>query len=185
METYIALLRGINIGKQRTIKMEDLKIIFQLMQFENVKTYIKSGNVVFKAHEEDTNCLCTKIESKLKEVLGYEVKVIVRTMSEVKEIITQNPFEADETSNNEKLYITLLSIKPTDEALNRLSAYKNGVDNFMIINREVYVLCTKNYSDSIFSNNFFEKKLGLSATTRNFRTFNKVVNIAETIDNIK
>lgn len=178
MTIYIALLRGINVSGQKLIKMDQLKSIFESLEFQNVKTYIQSGNVIFQSVEEDTNVLCNKIENKLRDILGYEVPVIIRTISELQEVIKQNPFSYNDI---EKLYFAFLSKEPTSEAKDKILSYKKGVDDFIVLNREVYIFCENGYGNTIFSNNFFEKKLGVSATTRNWKTVNKILDIAESL----
>src|SRR4051812_19370866 len=104
MTIYIALLRGINVNGQKMIKMDQLKNIFESLPFQNVKTYIQTGNVIFEAADDDL--LSTRIESKLNDVLGYHVPVIVRTLDELEGIVRQTPFPLIEISENEKLYVS-------------------------------------------------------------------------------
>jgi uncharacterized protein (DUF1697 family) len=83
----------------------------------------------------------------------------------------------NELLEKEKVYISFLSKEPTAEAINKLISVENEIDDFQILNREVYILCRKNYGKSLYSNTFLEKKLGVSATTRNWDTLNKLVNL--------
>lgn len=174
MTTYIAFLRGINVGGQKIIKMEKLKEIFESLQFQNVKTYIQSGNVMFESTEDSPDILC-KIEAELESVLGYKVTSIIRTADELEKVIKQNPFSTSE--GFEKQYVTFLHGEPAAEAVDRLMSYKNDVDDFCIINREVFLLCGKGYGKTKFSNHFLESKLDVLATTRNWKTINKVLNM--------
>lgn len=174
MTTYIAFLRGINVGGQKIIKMEKLKEIFESLQFQNVKTYIQSGNVMFESTEDSPDILC-KIEAKLESVLGYKVTSIIRTADELEKVIEQNPFSTSE--GFEKQYVTFLYGEPAAEAVDRLMSYKNDVDDFYVINREVFLLCGKGYGKTKFSNHFLESKLDVLATTRNWKTINKVLNM--------
>lgn len=174
MTIYIAFLRGINVGGQKIIKMEKLKDIFESLQFQNVKTYIQSGNVIFESTEESTDILC-KMETELEHILGDKVTCIIRTVDELEEVIKQNPFSTSE--DIEKQYVTFLDRKPTAEAAARLMSYKNDVDDFYVINREVFLLCGKGYGKTKFSNHFLESKLDVLATTRNWKTVNKILNM--------
>lgn len=174
MTIYIAFLRGINVGGQKIIKMEKLKDIFESLQFQNVKTYIQSGNVIFESTEEGSDVLC-KIETGLESVLGYKVTSILRTADELEEVIRQNPFS--ESGDFEKQYVTFLHREPNVEAADRLMSYKNDVDDFCVINREVFLLCGKGYGKTKLSNHFLESKLDVLATTRNWKTINKVLNL--------
>ncbi|MFP3122765.1 DUF1697 domain-containing protein [Ectobacillus funiculus] len=174
MTIYIAFLRGINVGGKKIIKMEKLKDIFKSLYFQNVKTYIQSGNVIFDSPEESADILY-KIETELENVLGYKVTSIIRTADELEEIIKQNPFSASE--DVEKQYVTFLHREPTVEAADRLMSYKNDVDDFCVTHREVFLLCGKGYGKTKFSNHFLESKLDVLATTRNWKTVNKILNM--------
>ncbi|MFB9758893.1 DUF1697 domain-containing protein [Ectobacillus funiculus] len=174
MTIYIAFLRGINVGGKKIIKMEKLKDIFKSLYFQNVKTYIQSGNVIFDSTEESADILY-KIETELENVLGYKVTSIIRTADELEEIIKQNPFSASE--DVEKQYVTFLHREPTVEAGDRLMSYKNDVDDFCVTHREVFLLCGKGYGKTKFSNHFLESKLDVLATTRNWKTVNKILNM--------
>jgi uncharacterized protein (DUF1697 family) len=176
MPKYVALLRGINVSGQKIIKMDHLRAIFESMNFQHVITYIQSGNVIFDSEEKDSERLKSRIESELQRVLHFDIPVILRTKEELEEIVERNPFE--EAGINEKLYVSLLSRAPSAEAVAKLETYENEIDTFRIQDREVYVLCRENYGKSQFSNNFMEKKLGVSATTRNWATVNKLIQLA-------
>jgi uncharacterized protein (DUF1697 family) len=179
---YIALLRGINVSGKKIIKMDRLKSMFEALGFQNVIPYIQSGNVVFETAKTETGILSETIANKINHEFGFEVTVIVRTLEELKEAIRQNPFGTDAIAEDEKLYITFLSKEPTAEAIAIFESFENNIDKFRILNREVYVLCGKNgYGKSLFSNTFVEKKLKVSATTRNLETTNKLVAIAESL----
>jgi uncharacterized protein (DUF1697 family) len=179
MAIYIALLRGINVNGQKIIKMDDLKSIFESMEFHRVTTYIQSGNVIFEAGEEKTSLIRSNIESRLKEVLGYEVTVIVRTVHEMEEIIKLNPYDESKLLEDEKLYLSFLSEEPTVKAIEDIMLLKNEIDDFQILNREFYILCRKGYGKSLYSNNFVEKKLKVAATTRNWQTVSKITRLGQ------
>ncbi|WP_144940250.1 DUF1697 domain-containing protein [Paenibacillus sp. 32O-W] len=182
MPICIALLRGINVSGQKIIKMDQLSAIFESLGFQNVQTYIQSGNVVFQTVEEEASKeLVHKIESRLKETLGYEVTVVLRTMEELEEVVERNPYDLPSLTPDEKVYVSFLSGEPAQEAKDRLLSYKNEIDDYRLRTREVYILCRKGYGKSLFSNNFLEKKLGLAATTRNWATVNKLVAMAESL----
>lgn len=178
---YIALLRGINVSGQKIIKMENLRTIFESMQFKHVTTYIQSGNVIFEAEDQETDLLCHKIEARLQSELGYEVTVILKTNQELEEAIRHNPYEMNESDESGKLYVTFLSRQPSPEAIENLLSYQNEIDEFRILDRVVYIFCRTNYGKSQFSNNFLEKKLKVPATTRNWASVNKIAGIAKQV----
>jgi uncharacterized protein (DUF1697 family) len=178
MNMYVALLRGINVSGKKIVKMEQLKGIFESLQFEHVKTYIQSGNVSFAAAEDSSRLICDLIEKELEKVLGFNVPVIIRTLEELEDSVKNNPFGAAESSEKDG-YTTFLSSVPVDKAMEKIAAYPSDTDELRILNREVYLLCpAKGYGNTIYSNTFLEKKLGVSATTRNWKTVAAIINMA-------
>lgn len=173
---YIAFLRGINVSGQKLIKMEDLRGYFKLPGFKNIGTYIQSGNVLFDHDETDEAMLCKKIEAQLRRKTGHEVIAVLRTLDELKHVIGRYPFEQQNTDDDRKRYVTFLSAPPIDSLKNVLDAYANEKEDLRLINREVYILTTS-YGDTKFSNTFIEKKLKVAATTRNWATVNKVLEL--------
>jgi uncharacterized protein (DUF1697 family) len=174
MSVYIALLRGINVGGNRKVKMETLRGIFEALEYKNVKTYIQTGNVLFETEESDLSRLVDTIVSRLKGELGFEVPVIIRTLEKLEAIVKSCPFEASECEN---VYISFLSKEPKVEAMDNIKTITSDTAQLRIINREAYILCHKKYHEVLFSNNFLEKKLGVFATTRNWNTVNKIIEL--------
>src|SRR3989344_3742562 len=164
MTKFIALLRGINVGGQKKVKSEDLKKTFESLGFKNVITYIQSGNVVFDC----LNCSSNKIENKLKEVFNFEVKVLIRTKEEFKKIIDNNPFK-----EKERTYVIFLSETPKNIPIDEINKVKEKNEEFFINSKEIYLLLP-NYGRTKLNNNFFEGKLKVNGTTRNFNTVTKL-----------
>ena len=178
MTTYIAFLRGINVGGQKQIKMVDLKNLFLFLDFENVRTYIQSGNVVFETDCKEILSLNKKIESVILKEMGLEVSVIIRSHEELKSIIRSNPFLTREENKLTALYVTLLSQQPSESFLEKVSEYNYAPDDFKIIENEIYLYCPNGYGKTKLNNTFFENKLKLKATTRNWRTINELDEMA-------
>ncbi|WP_260412156.1 DUF1697 domain-containing protein [Alkalihalobacillus sp. TS-13] len=122
MTVHIALLRGINVGGKKRVKMDQLKEIFASLGFRNVKTYIQSGNVMFEADE--TEGLGGQIERRLKEELGFEVPVLIKTQEEWEKAIEQNPYDVEALDENEKLHVSFLAKEPTPEVVEELMTCK-------------------------------------------------------------
>lgn len=175
MKRYVAFLRGINVSGKNMIKMDALKEMFGAMGFDKVATYIQSGNVVFDTAEKDTEALRHKIEKHLHQSLGYEVPTIVRSQAEIADVIKASPFDQD-AEKDRKLYITFLAGKPDADKAAALEALSTEKEVMQVLDREVYFL-TPAYGETKFSNAFMEKKLGVPATTRNWATVNKVMEI--------
>jgi uncharacterized protein (DUF1697 family) len=176
MATYVSMLRGINVGGQRKIMMGDLKDLYQFLDFKDVKTYIQSGNVVFQYIELSPLELASQIEKKIKEVYDFEVAVIIRTKDELQKIIENNPFKNEDVN---KLYITFLSETPSTWPITGIEKKKHGSEKFVVSEKEIYLFIPGGYGRTKLSNDFFEKKLNLSTTTRNWKTVNKLFEIAK------
>jgi len=158
--------------------MDALKIMFEELKFKNVKTYIQSGNVLFDVKETDESILIKKIEKHLHKSLGYEVAVIVRTLGQVAQAVAQNPFPKAVIGDDLQLYVSFLPQLPESNQSALLLASESEHEKFVIINREVYCLCSKKPDGTrLFSNTLVEKKLKLPATTRNWATVNKVLTL--------
>jgi uncharacterized protein (DUF1697 family) len=170
---YAAFLRAINVGGNRLVKMETLIREFESLKFKNVKTYIQSGNILFETAAQEDSVLSKKIEKQLFKTLGFEVPAIVRSAIEIENIIENNPFKDKNLSKDLALYIALLSDKPDKKQTEALAAFNNGNENFIIIKKDVYCLINKKVK-TLFSNNWVEKILKTTATTRNITTILKL-----------
>ena len=149
--------------------MEELRKCFESQGLEKVRTYIQSGNVVFEHKIANASGLVEKIEKGIKAVFGLDVRVIIRTRGEMSRVIENTPFRAEE---HDKAHLTFLSAEPKDIPIRELEAVKDKTEKFLVSGREVYLYCPNGYGKSELSNSFFERKLKVSATTRNWRTVN-------------
>ena len=170
MPTFIALLRGINVSGQKIIRMEDLRASFKALGFRNVRTYVQSGNVVFKAAPAPTEALRGEIEAGIRKAVRFEVPVVIRRLRELKGIIARDPFGSEKLRKGETRYVTFLSGKPSHSGLMKLNEVDGGPDHLKVLGAEVYLSCVKGYAKNKYSNTLIEKVLGLTATTRNWVT---------------
>lgn len=174
MTTYIAILRGINVGGNRKILMADLKKLLSQAGFENITTYIQSGNILF---ESDANA--TEIAGTVKQLIfdtyGFDVPVILRTAHEFQELFMNNPFL--ETAEISQLHVTFLDEIPRNELINGLSNKSFEPDEVTLIGKNAFIKCKGLYHESKFSNAFFEKNLNATATTRNWKTVAKLAEL--------
>ncbi len=177
MNKKVAILRGINVGGNRKILMADLKLLFEELGFSNIVTYIQSGNVLFNSNTEN-ELLADRIEQAIKANFGFDVPVIVRSANELKKAIEANPFYDAEADVN-KLHLTFLKEKPTAENLQHTVSYNYEPDKFVIDGKEVFIFCENKYHESKLTNIFFEKKLKVGATTRNWKTVLKLMALAQ------
>ncbi len=172
MTRYVAFLRAVNVGG-RVVKMEALKKMFAMRGLKNISTYIQSGNVIFDTEETDKDVLTKKIEARLLKELGYEVIVFLKTVPEIAEVVKKCPFK--DFGEDMALHVSFLSGKPEAEKLKAVEALQSDAEQFRLVATNIYLLVKKGgYGNSTFSNNFFEKKLKVQATTRNWATVNKM-----------
>jgi uncharacterized protein (DUF1697 family) len=180
MIKYVAFLRGINVGGNKLIKMADLRTVFERAGFKNVTTYIQSGNVIFEAKGTDADALVRKIEKLILQAFGHEVKVMLRTVVELQEDVKSDPFKGDEQSEDVVWFVTFMSHDPVNPPKLPFIIAKENADILAIRNRAAFLVCRRKENGMIsFPNAFFEKQLGVSATTRNWRTVNKILELAE------
>lgn len=178
MNQYLAILRGINVGGKRKIKMDDLKALFSELNFQEISTYIQSGNVLFSASEVlDLSPEAKKIEQAIFDNYKFEVPVMIRKTTDLNAIIEANPF-FKEGKPIETLHLSFLSEKPSEENLEKIKTDAHAPDRFHIQDQEVYIYCEGKYHQTKLSNHFFEKKLGVSASTRNWKTLLKLKELA-------
>jgi uncharacterized protein (DUF1697 family) len=174
---YIALLRGINVGGKNLIKMEDLRQIFESLDFENVRTYIQSGNVYFESADKSESAITKKIEKSLHKHLGDDVLVFTRTIPEVEAIVKRNPFNKIKTAPSTKLYVSFLKEELKKKPKLPHISTKKDVEIIEIKKREVYCLTVEINGRFGFPNNFVEKEFGVPATTRNWTTVCKLLEL--------
>jgi uncharacterized protein (DUF1697 family) len=177
--TYIAMLRGINVGRTARIKMTGLVSVFESIGFKNVRTYVQSGNVICRYSGNDIANLIKTIEVKLKSAFHQDINIIVRTATDMQRVIAHNPFLQEPDLDTEILYVTFLSGTPVESGLAQFKQLQVGPDRFIIIDREIYLYCPNGYGKTRLSNDFFERKLHVTATTRNWKTVTALFDIAQ------
>lgn len=179
MQTFISILRGINVSGQKKILMADLKTLYEKMKFKDVNTYIQSGNVSFKTNEKfsDTQ-LAEKIERAIYKKYNFQVPVVIRNGGELKKLISSNPFLKEKNIDAKKLHVTFLSNTPVKTNVESIEDVDFSPDKFIIKEKEIYLHIPESYGETKLSNNFFEKKLKVTATTRNWNTVNKLYEMA-------
>lgn len=179
MKTYIALLRGINVSGKNILKMVDLKQLFVDLEFHNVLTYIQSGNVIFESEQKDISKIESQIFEGIKQVFGYSVKVLVITKEQLKTVYTSNPFLLRETIDITKLYVTFLKENYYSEGIKNLEELVSAnEEEFKIIANSAYLYLPNGAGRAKLTNNLFEKKLSTSATTRNWKTITKLIELS-------
>ncbi|MDX2003482.1 MAG: DUF1697 domain-containing protein [Chitinophagales bacterium] len=179
MQTYIAILRGINVSGHRPVNMKALKALLESEGFTDVTTYIQSGNLVFRHATTAEDMLVAHLEGIIQHKFGFEVPVIVRTATDWKRAAYHNPFLKEKGIDTDKLHITFLAAEPSPENLGKTNTYNYEPDRFIVHGREVYIYAPGGYGNTKLNNTFFESKLKVSATTRNLKTVNKLLELID------
>ena len=171
---YVAFLRGINVGGKNKVKMETLREVFSSLGFENVKTYINSGNIIFETKKTDDKKLAAKIEKAIEKEFDLQVKTIVRSISEIEEIVKNNPFDG-QFENDKDLHVFFLDEEMPEEKRDILLSNNNENEMFYVRGREIFCLLRVSVLESLMGKDYIAKKLKVSATARNWRTVNKIL----------
>lgn len=175
MKTYITMLRGINVSGQKQVRMAELKSLYESIGFADVETYVQSGNVVFESEEQDVKKLANSIETRIERTFGFSVPVLVRSADDFRRILESHPFKNEEPV---RVLVTFLYERPDPSKLEALRRYEDKVDRFAIGGQEIFLFCPGGYGRTKLSNTFFERKLGVIATTRNWKTVNRLYEMA-------
>ncbi len=178
MQKYISILRGINVGGHKMIKMDVLRKMYEALDFSDIKTYIQSGNVIFACKKTNCTYLENKIAENIVKTFGFDVPVMVKEVQDIAIILQNNPFVKDRNEDEKALHVTFLSEIPDTEAVEKIKNATYDGDEFVIVEKTVYLYCVNSYHKTKLSNNFFEKKLNVTATTRNWKTVNELAKIA-------
>jgi uncharacterized protein (DUF1697 family) len=175
--TYTALLRGINVGGHKKVPMADLKKAFEKMGIENVHTLRASGNVVFEAADKNTDALAKKITAMLESTFKFSIPVILRRLSEIQNIIDENPFKEIIPAPDLRLYVTFLKEKPKGGLNIPYSAEGESFKIISIKDNAVYTVVDLSKTKTVDMMSFLEKEFGKNITTR---TWDTVVKIGKT-----
>lgn len=178
MTRHFAILRGINVGGKRKILMADLKDLFSKLGFTNIQTYIQSGNVLFDDEGEAAlSHLEDKVKAAISSTFSYDVPVIIRTIASLNNSIANNPFYLHPDVDIGQLHLTFLQQEPAQEAIETAISFDYLPDQFELIGQDVFLHCVGKYHKTKYSNNFFERKLKVTATTRNWKTVLKLAEL--------
>jgi len=178
MITYIAFLRGINVGGHKKIKMADLRLLLEGLGYKDVISYIQSGNVIFSSLEKDRGKLENQISKAINTHYGFEVPVLVITRTEINKILDNNPYKDPDDLANNKIYFVLLKEMPQKEDIEATSAVIFENEKFIITPECVFIRYDLGAGKAKCSINFFESKLKVTTTSRNYRTMTKLLELS-------
>jgi uncharacterized protein (DUF1697 family) len=167
--SQVALLRGVNLGNRR-IPMKDLAAIFEGIDCEEVRTYIQSGNVVYRAGAALARHVPGLVEAAIAERFGFDVPVVTRTAAELGAVVRANPFPDEAEANPKSVHVGFLRDKPAARAVAALDPDRSPPDTFIVKNREIYFHFPNGMAKSKLTNPWFVSRLGTVSTMRNWRT---------------
>ena len=170
METFIAFLRGINVGGANKVPMKELKEHFEQLGFTDIKTILATGNVLFKGKPEKTPNLSTELSKKL----GFDTHLLIFTYSDIKDIIDSDPFEGKEISKDVKFYISFYSEIKKSNLQIPYNDIEKGIEILKISDKAIFSIVDIKKSGTVELMKILDKEFGTKLTTRNFNTIQKL-----------
>jgi uncharacterized protein (DUF1697 family) len=170
MAIYVSLLRGVNVGGHRKVRMAKLTDLYSSLGLSNVRSYLQSGNLVFESQETDRAQIVALLETEIEGFLGYPVTVILRDAADFQRIYHHNPFSTTRNENPKKLHVMFLANQSSTTYLDRLTIPDNVPDEFSVAGLEIYLFYPNGAGRSKLSSAFFERVLKVETTIRNWNT---------------
>lgn len=178
MSVYIVLLRGINIGPHKRMKMDKLRQSCEALGFKNVRTFIQSGNIVCQAGKLSSKLAAKRIEEQIEKDFGFSADVIARTAGEMKDIIENNPLLGERGVDASKLHVVFLSDFPPPGSIRKLESVVAAPDRVRHRDKEIYFYFPNGVSGSSIWKHNLDRVLGISGTMRNWRTIHALHEMA-------
>jgi uncharacterized protein (DUF1697 family) len=181
MPVMIALLRGINLAGRNRVKMDELRKLCELHKLHNVQTHIQSGNIVFRTEDKDVARLAKRLEEAIKRKFGFHADVVVRSLSELKQILARSPFASRNGLEPGKLIVTFLACDLAKEKCDRILGIKAGREEVKLGKRELYIY----YPDGMGKSKLvpaLDRVLEKTGTARNWNTVTKLLEMAEAME---
>jgi uncharacterized protein (DUF1697 family) len=174
--TYVALLRGINVGGKKKVPMKELRSLFEGLGHSDVRTYVQSGNVIFSSPSSARARVVNEIERAVSRTFGIDTSVLIRAQRELARIAEANPFPDEKPTY---VHVAFLADRPSAKAVSSLDPDHSPPDEFVVKGREIYLRFPKGSGRSKLTIDYFERKLGTRATARNWNTVLKVLSLME------
>ncbi|ESU26624.1 hypothetical protein FLJC2902T_25980 [Flavobacterium limnosediminis JC2902] len=179
MKTHLVLLRGINVSGHNMIKMEALKSTLESIGFQNVVTYIQSGNVFVDSDEESPFAVGFQIKQEIFKTFGHEVPVVVIGKQDLENCFRNNPYLKEKEPDTKKLYVAFISKELASGALNDLKMSQVKPDEASIDASRIYIKYAVGAGKTRFDQKYIEKKLNVTATIRNWNTVTNLLSLFE------
>jgi uncharacterized protein (DUF1697 family) len=182
MPAVISMLRGVNLARHRRMKMDDLKAVYESLKLRDVRTYVQSGNVVFTSDEREFGKLVGRIERAIEKTFGFHSDVVVRTASEMRNVVARNPFAKRRGIEPAKLVVTFLAADPGEAARAAVRKIPTSPEELHIAGRELYIYFPDGQGRSKLPTSAIERALATSGTARNWNSVTKLLEMAEDLD---
>jgi len=169
--SYVALLRGINVGGSNKVPMAELRALFEALGYPDAQTYIQSGNVVFSARAGES-ALVADIEAAIEETFSLQVPVVVRSRAQLAAVVASSPFDRAAPT---AVHVAFLSGRPRTASVAALDPDRSPPDTFAVVGREVYLHYPNGSGRSKLTVDYLERVLGVRATARNWNTVTKLL----------
>jgi uncharacterized protein (DUF1697 family) len=178
----ISMLRGVNLGPHNRIKMDALRAAYAAIGLEDPRTYVQSGNVIFRTKQKSSHKVATKIQDAIEKRFRFRPVVIVRTLDELRKAIAATPFDARRDLHPGKILVTFLADAPPTEAAAKLATLKSYPEEIHLINRELYIYFPDGAGKSKLPWSQVEKLLKVTGTARNWNSVSAMLKIAEEME---
>lgn len=177
MTTYVALLRGINLGGRRKVAMADLRALVADLGYADVRSHLQSGNVVFRADTRSAAAVEKAVEKAIASTLGMDVRVVVRSATQLAAVVTADPFAS--TADDPARYLVVFLEKAVSVSWTAsLDAARFAPERLAVVGKELYLWLPGGVNDSPLGKAVLTKKLGGAATARNWRTVTRLAEMA-------
>ena len=176
MTTYLALLRGINVGGANKVPMSELRTLFEDLGYGDVRTYLQSGNVIFDGRSATSRKLAAEVEDAISKAFDLTISVIVRTQRKLERVAAGNPFPTEGVKPS-SLHVMFLAEHASAKAVKSLDSDRSPPDEFEVKDSEIFLRFPNGSGRSKLTIDYFEKKLGTRATARNWNTVVKVLEL--------
>lgn len=174
MPRYVALLRSVNVAGHGRIAMADLRASFDALGYDEITSYIQTGNVLFTATSKSEKTVVSAIENQLASDFGESPAVLLRTVPDLLRVGRASPYPK-KGADPARHHVTFLAQLPSKSALASLDSLPpSGQDELVVEGREVYVHTPNGYNETKYSGTFLERRLGMVTTTRNWNTVTKL-----------
>lgn len=177
-DTYVALLRGINVGGKNLLPMEQLRRTFEALGCQKVRTYIQSGNVIFTANTAIGRRVPESVNQAIRSETGLDVPVIVRSAEELAQAVRSNPFRSGDAAPR-TLHIAFLAKAPSIAEVAALDPNRSPPDQFKVVGREVYLWLLNGVARTRITNAYLDSKLRTVSTVRGCATLDKLVELCQ------